>query len=325
MPELSVCLAICNFQAQGEEEMSMNKGQKVVVLSCDMEANSGWILADSVNPRGDHGYVPTGYLKVAGRFNEDLEKFVGESQFSTQLGEAHNDLAEPLSHLPAVAQRQVGPPMRQQLSDVSTLTTKTDTTTALVITHADLPRDDGVEEYPEGPIPEAPAPCIAPSPRCSLPELWSQSTTAKSDSTKRTSQLLDDALRAVIGDDFEDSGSIRRRRSNVDMAAIISHILRAKRVASDRLPIFVLFSDEKDNVVRLCFRARAERLKNGVSSKAKHQIIKKFFHKRPDLRHHELSRYCAYFDTPLCRQEAAQRDHRQGTIILEIIDTSHEH
>lgn len=305
----------------------MIEGQKVVVLSCDLEGNNGWILADSVNPTGEHGYVPTTYLKVVDSFNEDLEKFIEQSQFSVRLGAGEaNKLTEPLNHLPAVGQRQVGPSMRQQLSDVSTLTTKTDATTALVITHADLPRDDGVEELSEGPLPEAPAPCIAPSPHCSLPELWSQSTIAKSDSTKRTSQLLDDALRAVIGnDDFEDAGCMSRRRSNVDMAAIVGHILRAKRVARDRLPIFVLFRDENGNVVRLCFRARAERLKNGVSSKAKHQIIKKFFQKRPDLRHNEFSRYCAHLDTPLCRREAAERDHRQGTIILEVIDESHDH
>ena len=92
---------------------------------------------------------------------------------------------------------------------------------------------------------------------------------------------------------------------------------RAKKLAQDRLPIFVLYVVD-GKTERACFRAKAERLKAKMGDKAKRAIIEKFFQRLPDLGVTDVSPYVAESDTPLCLQEQEEKQYREGTVILEI-------
>ncbi|KAH8049010.1 hypothetical protein JL722_12246 [Aureococcus anophagefferens] len=90
---------------------------------------------------------------------------------------------------------------------------------------------------------------------------------------------------------------------------------RAKKLAQDRLPIFVLYVVD-GRVERACFRAKAERLKSKMGDKAKRAIVDKFFQR------FELGVTDAAPTSPRAARRSASRSrrsqYREGTVILEI-------
>lgn len=239
----AVCVAKCGFVAESEEEMSVAQGEKVLAIGED----GGWMLADSIDAIGKHGYVPSAFFdKVADIPTEMLPQNTTEYP-------------------------------------------------ALVITHPpeSLPTDDGEIV--------SPAPTAASSE--GLPDLVSE--------TKKRHSRAVDFMDAIL----TPPGQQERRRSSEIFGSLASQMMRAKSLTTGKLPIFAIFEDE-----RVCFRARADRVKIGLSTKAKTQIIKKFFQKRPDLRRGmDLSDFRAYCDSPACLLEAERGHHREGTVILEIM------
>ena len=99
--------------------------------------------------------------------------------------------------------------------------------------------------------------------------------------------------------------------------SIAATMARAKKLAQDRLPIFVLYVVD-GRVERACFRAKAERLKSKMGDKAKRAIVDKFFQRFPELGVTDAAPYVAESGTPLCVAEQEEKQYREGTVILEI-------
>ncbi|KAJ8601050.1 hypothetical protein CTAYLR_004504 [Chrysophaeum taylorii] len=215
---LAVCVARCRFEAQSVSEMSMAEGERVLVVRSEL--SGGWILADSIDTAGHHGYVPAAFLAVAETFEENLDGYAPASPQSPASWD--------LSTVEDAQVPEGTPNFQAALEDF--------------------------EKHLRGPT---------PAPRLEFP-------------------------------------------------GIVDGLVCAQRVVRERLPIFVLFADSRGDLVRLCFRARGDRLRRGLSTKAKNQIIKKFFQKRPDLLEADIHRYRADFDTPSCATEAKRPEKPGG-------------
>ncbi|KAH8071188.1 potassium channel [Aureococcus anophagefferens] len=113
-------------------------------------------------------------------------------------------------------------------------------------------------------------------------------------------------------------GRVRQGRGGLGgFGSIAATMARAKKLAQDRLPIFVLYVVD-GRVERACFRAKAERLKSKMGDKAKRAIVDKFFQRFPELGVTDAAPYVAESGTPLCVAEQEEKPYREGTVILEI-------
>ena len=93
-PARCECRAISSFTAQNDNEMSLNKNERVYCDRKDLDDADGWLLAKKVDGTKD-GYVPCGYLQIVGEESEDYTGISGEDSyrddFSQQKSEVYGD------------------------------------------------------------------------------------------------------------------------------------------------------------------------------------------------------------------------------------------
>lgn len=119
-------------------------------------------------------------------------------------------------------------------------------------------------------------------------------------------------------DDGSPSGLDVTHSNGSHFGSLVNTMTKAKKHIYEKSAVSIFFQTG-GTVAKLCLRAKNERLKHGLTRKAKDQILKKFFQKRPDLQEHPLSHYDAKTETPFCIEEKERRQHRAGVILLEVL------
>mmetsp|Transcript_20843 Transcript_20843/g.27009 ORF Transcript_20843/g.27009 Transcript_20843/m.27009 type:complete len:264 (-) Transcript_20843:417-1208(-) len=250
--EAAVCTAVHAFEASEPSEMSLKEGERCLIMQEDNTIDNGWVLADSLDRPGRHGYVPRGYLSINEKLHEinllleDDDTADGGEEDEIQI-RSHGGGITPSLALTTTAESQGVSPMMELISVDSQLSPQ---------------REDD----------------------------------ASFGSTEQQISI----------------GNAEKNFSNAALA-----VSAANKLAKEKVAIFVLY-DNNGSTQKVCFRARFERLKNGLTNKAKDQIIRRFFQKRPDLQDRPLAHFCATTDSSLITHERQRTHYRTGTILLEV-------